>query len=207
MAFFEDRLSTIPVTGAILPPRNRRRPDELVAWELGGVALQDPSQGLQVQVWEASSDGENIDVYPDGSPDSPLAARIISGETDITEVSLAFNQNMDTHLAFVADGQAKLRWFDSQAGGFVVDDLDPDVTSPVVVLDDKRESQTRAGNNDVLLFYVRAGNLYLRRQRDRFGDEFLLREGAGTRIERLGMSDQLRIQIRMEGGGNFRRLR
>ena len=46
-------LSSSVVAADLLEPDNWRRPSLLVDYELGGVALNDPSQGLQVQPWVA----------------------------------------------------------------------------------------------------------------------------------------------------------
>ena len=60
-----------------------------------------------------------------------------------------------------------------------------------------RAARCYATAADVLLFYIRAGNVYYRQQRDRFSIERLL--GAVpvgmTRFLRWGMSTTLRVQL------------
>ena len=63
-------------------------------------------------------------------------------------------------------------------------------------LDDKRQSATAQGNNDIILAYVRAGKLYYRQQRDRYEVEYLLAEEIPAKVlTRIGMSKNYRLQF------------
>lgn len=161
-------------------------------FETGGVALNDPSEGHQHQIWQAEIiNRETIQV----SAEEVEASTLYSG-TDITEVSLSFDQNMRPVLAFVEGGVAKLRWFDSQASGQVVTSFGTSYLTPRVSLDDKRGTQM--GNNDVIFAYLRGGNLYHRLQRDRYGVEYLLQSNVqSSGIIKMGMSRANRFQFLM----------
>lgn len=159
-------------------------------YETGGVALNDPSEGHQVQVWKTkvSDDGTRVLISALNHTES-----ILYTGTDITEVSLSFDQNMRPQFAFVEDGQAKFEWYDSQIADRVLTILAADVITPRVTLDDKRIHELAF--NDVLLFYIRGTNLYMQRQRDRYTIEYLM--GATpighNYLAIVGMSDVNRL--------------
>lgn len=185
------QLSTTPIVSDILSPDGRDRVDFSVDYELGGIALNDPSQGLQYQVWVAYvRDGT---IY--ARPEDGGAETAITSDTNITEVSLSFDQNMRPTLAYVANGVTKLYWYDTQIGGPTTTTF-AGAFSPFLTLDDKRESQL--GTSDLLFFYLRDGSLYYRQQRDRFGVEYQLATGIPVsvdRIVRVGMGTNLRLQV------------
>lgn len=186
-------LSSEPVQAAHLPPDNRDRKDLLLDFELGGIALNDPSQGLQVQPWEAWSDGASVWVAP--SPGRTPTTLLLTG-SGITEVALSFDQNMRPTVAFVEAGLAKLFWFDASVSGMVTTTY-AGASSPMLTLDDKRAIATLTGTSDVLFFYLLSGSLCYRQQRDRFAIERVL--GAvpptSTRINRVGMGANNRVQV------------
>lgn len=195
MALPANVITDEPPPSVFLEPDDRVRSTLLVDYELGGVALGDPSQGLQVQAWEARVSGDVVQVRPDGAG----GWTDVFSATGITEVALAFDQNMRPTVAFVADGVAKLRWFDAVAAAYVVSTF-PEATSPVVTLDDKRAMQI--GLNDVLLFYLRGGRVYHRLQRERYlieRDMAAVPEGM-TRITRWGMTEANRVQLEFGAG-------
>lgn len=162
--------------------------------ELGGVALNDGSQGRQVQNWRGyiAAAGTQIRVQPQasGTPDTLLYTGV-----NITAVSLAFDSNMQPTVAFVEDGVAKLRWFDAVGSAFVVTSY-PGVTNPKVSSDDKRFSQV--GASDVIFSYINAGTLYWRQQRDRYLVERAIGAvPAGFRLVTMGMNALGRMQWRL----------
>lgn len=188
-----DAISSTAVQAALLSPDNRDRTDLLLDYELGGVALNDPSQGLQVQPWEAWSDGAHVWVAP--SPGRSPTTLLLTG-SGITEVALSFDQNMRPTVAYVEAGLAKLFWFDTSIGAMVTTSY-AGATSPMLTLDDKRPVATLGGTSDVLFFYLLAGSLCYRQQRDRFTIERVLGAvpPASTRINRVGMGANNRLQI------------
>lgn len=184
----DNELSSSPVPavflgGRALPVRN------VVDYEWGGVALQDSSQGLMVQFWRARIESENTQIIIDAQNIAPFV--LITG-VNITEVSLAFDQNMNPAVAYVEDGTPKLYWYDSTVPGMVTTTF-PNIVTPRVSLDDKRDSQSQ--NNDVIFAYMKNSNLYMRMQRDRYGVEYLLAEDIDSPgLIKIGMSRQNRFQ-------------
>lgn len=158
-------LSTTPQPALFLERVNSTL-QPLIDYEMGGAALNDPSQGLWVQLWRVRVDGSVVYLGPDGGTEQPAFSR-----PGITEVALAFDQNMQPAIAFVQSGVAWLWWFDTAVPGMVFTQF-PGILNPRLTLDDKRPGQV--GNSDVILAYLRAGSLYYRQQRDRYQTEYLL---------------------------------
>lgn len=185
-----NEFSSTPAPAAFMAPDSRLRLDLLVDYELGGVDLFDASQGLMVQVWEARVSGGVVQV----KPESAGTWTDVLTDSGITEIALAFDQNMRPVVAYVAGGVAKMRWFDTVPAAFVTTTF-TGASSPVVTMDDKRALQMIT--NDVLLFYIKAGSVYCRQQRDRFSVERLLGAvpAGSTRFKRWGMSEALRVQL------------
>lgn len=158
-------LSTTPVPAANVERVNSTL-QPLIDFEMGGVALNDASQGLRVKLWRVRVDGDVVYLGPDGGNEQPAFIR-----AGITSVALAFDQNMQPAVAFVQSGMAWLWWYDGSVPGMVFTSF-PGAINPRLTLDDKRPTQT--SNSDVILAYLRAGSLYYRQQRDRYLVEYLL---------------------------------
>lgn len=190
MALPESQFTDEPVEGNFLAPDDRARTSLLVDYELGGIAIGDPSQGLQYQVWEARVAGGVIQTRPE----SGGAWTDITSASSITEIALAFDQNMRPQVAYMAGGVCRFYWYDADSAAYVTSSF-PGATSPVVSMDDKRAAEV--GLNDVVLFYLSGGNVIYRRQRDRYGVAYLMEAvpSGTTRIIRWGMTDQLRFQL------------
>jgi len=191
----EQRLSTTPVPANFL---DGGRGTLLVDYEYGGTDLQVPGDGLLVKIWRLRYDSNSGDmvISAEGSPTTVLFNR-----PDITEVSLAFDQNMNPFVAFVQAGQAKFWWYDPLLPGMTFNEsLLGSAITPRCSLDDKRSTQF--ANSDIILSYVRAGNLYYRQQRDRYLTERLLKTGLPGGLVDVGMNAALRYQWTIEGGSN-----
>lgn len=190
MAMPANTLSPLPAASAFLEPDDRVRTSLLVDYEMGGADIGDPSQGLQVKAWEARVSAGTIQVRPDGSG----AWTNVVSDTGITEIALAFDQNMRPTVAYVAGGAAKLYWYDAVTAAYVTTTY-AGASSPVVTMDDKRDMQV--GLNDVLLFYLHSGRVKHRRQRDRYTIEYDLADVplGKTRITRWGFTAGKRIQL------------
>lgn len=195
MSIPNDALSTPPLPAQWLAPDSFSRPTRVVDFERGGVAISDPSQGRNVKVWRARLVGN--DVLLGAEPyDSEV---VLYSAPGITELTLAFDQNMLPLLAFVQNNQAKLRWYDPVALATVVTDLPAGVRSPYLATDDKRDSFS--AQSDVLLFYILGSRLCYRQQRDRFQIERTLKwfVGNAVTIRRAGMGTGFRLQIELVG--------
>lgn len=181
-------LSIVPVPavftgGRALPVRNE------VDYELGGTALNDPSGGLQVQMWRARIIGK-ADIVLDA--ENVPASTIIAG-TNITEVSFSFDRNMNPAIAYVEDGTAKLYWYDTIAAAMTTTNF-PGIITPRLSHDDKRDLQSAI--SDVIFAYLKDGDLCYRQQRDRYQTEYVLAENVDSPgLIKIGMSRQLRMQF------------
>ena len=170
MAIPEDRLATATLPeGEFLWGRGNPELNDLNDYEFGGIALNDPSLGLEVQEWHTyiSADGTQIFTESAGGGNTLLYTG-----AEITEISCSFDQNMRPAFAFVEAGVAKFEWYDTQLGDRALTVLGAGVVTPRVTLDDKRSTQLAV--SDVLLFYVNSDVLYMKRQRDRYGVEYTM---------------------------------
>lgn len=190
----EERLSSQPMPAALFNPWAM---DDLASLHWGPVALQDTSQGLNVQVWRADAVGDEIRLSAPKSPEF-LWYQHSAG---LHQVSLAFDQNARPVVAFVdSEGGAFLRWFDPVPNDIVNMDLAAlGAETPRVTLDDSRPFNI--DDSDVILAYVREGALRYRQQRDRFEEEYTPPIGEGgssasvERLRHVSMNAGLRMQF------------
>jgi len=164
MSLPNNTLSSIPLESAFLGSRGASV-NPLVDYEDGGIDFNDPSEGHFYQWWRARVVDNTVVVDAEH-----VEEQVLYTGTEITEVSLTFDQNMRPCLAFVDNGRAYLQWYDTSVSQQVVTDLGSTVITPRVTLDDKRSSQS--SNSDIVLAYLKEGTLRVRQQRDRFGIEY-----------------------------------
>lgn len=183
-----------------VPPQ----PSLLISNEYGGIALNDATQGSQVKVWTCT-------VIPSGDPLVPDDVVVYAGDVPetflfsalgISEVSLAFDQNMHAFVAFVSQGVAKFYWYDSVLQDFRISNLPVGSTTPRATLDDHRELQE--STSDIILVYIRDGNLYFRAQRDRYTIEYILYADIdldiiSPAVQWVKMNNTWRLQIAIQG--------
>lgn len=183
-------------------------PDELPVtpledWELGGIGLFDPSQGLEVQTWHMTVQGTGLTtsvwVSAPNTPDTKLFD--LAG---VTWARLAFDQNMHPVVSYMASGFAGFYWYDPTIPGNTFTALPTTAINPCVTMDDKRAVQTLLGNNDVVMTYVSGPNLYYRLQRDRYGVEYVWYSNitnilSNPFVNKIGMNDSLRLQLDIRG--------
>lgn len=188
-----DSLSSLLLPAMWLAPDDLEN-SYLVDYELGGIGLDDPSQGLKVQTWTLKLVGSDVIISAENWPETILFTRI-----GITELSLAFDQNMKPFVAFVENDVAKFWWFDTFVGTVVFSTLPAGSRTPRCCLDDKRELQT--GTSDIILCYALNGILCRRQQRDRFTIEVQLGALHNTDdgIRRVGMHEKNRLQFMIQG--------
>lgn len=180
-------LSGVPVPTLYLTPDDATY-HALIDYERGGTALHDAGTGMNVRTWRLFLDGNDVKIDASG-----VAAAIEFSGADITELSLAFDQNMNPVIAYVQASAAKLYYYDTVLEAYTHLTLAAGVTSPRVCLDDKRALQNAA--SDVILAYLRAGNLYFRAQRDRYLVEYLLKTGVSDPLRKVGMNKGNRLQF------------
>lgn len=182
-------LSFTPIVGNYLVPDNYLILP-LVDYELGGIGLQDPSQGSRYQVWKLEYVSGHVFI---SAPN--LKRVILFSRPYITDISLAFDQNMNPFVSFTEADQAKYWWFDTTIHAMTFTELPAGSKYPKCCTDDKRTTQNLS--SDIILAYIRDRKLYFRAQRDRFGVEYLLATDLDARLNRVGMTDQNRLQFKM----------
>lgn len=160
-------------------------------YEDGGIALNDPSAGLQYQAWHAYIAGDDVILEAEH-----VAPSVLYSGAGINEISLAFDQNMRPVLAFVQAGAAYLRWYDTSVSAQVITPLGEGVQNPRVTMDDKRYTQVHS--SDVILAYIRDGGLYTRMQRDRYIIEYLQASGLSHSLIKIGMNAGNRLQFLLQ---------
>lgn len=170
----------------------------MIDYEQGGIALNDSSLGLMVQKWRATYDTNcsavKVSPYPYTTDTAIFTA------AGITELSLAFDQNMRPAVAYVSADIAKLYWYDSFLNSVTTTTFASDVRCPFLSMDDKRSVASQTNSNDILFFYIRGNNVYYRQQRDRFVTERQIASfvSSGTvRIAQAGMTSKLRVKLRL----------
>lgn len=182
----ENRASTKPVSGLLVVP-DSYLVNDLHDFEQGGIALNDPSQGLEYQTWECFYRETDVVVKPASGPETVLFS--IAG---ITALSMCFDQNMRPLVAFEREGQVWLWWWDSFTSSRRTDSFGPG-RCPRATMDDKRRSQAAA--SDIIFAYIRDEVLCYRQQRDRFQTERVLRSGVNkmTRLKNVAMGMNWRL--------------
>ena len=167
MALPDNILSSTSVYAPFLDPHQRSLRDPLVDYERGGVALQDPSQGLNVRNWRAFITEEGIWLQ---SRQAETPVLFLEGE-EINQVSLAFGNNMHPVIVYRQLEVVKMSWFDSAIQARVITEY-PEILVGAVTLDDIREGLE--DTSDILFIYIRDEAIFYRQQRDRFGIERFL---------------------------------
>jgi len=195
MSLPDNSLSSEYITG----PFDVAQKDGKLTWRIrGALGLQDPTYGLEFQEWlgvatRTTRSETEIKITPSKEGEE---INITLPEFPIDQFSFAFDQNMFLVVAYVACGQAKFRWYDTDNSQYVMEELDPSVTSIVCAIDDNR--QFNIVNSDIILAYIKGEDLCMRVQRDRYGVEYTLTTGlVSKKLTNIGMSDQLRFQFEM----------
>lgn len=195
--------ATAKVSGFTFPVKSPRPEDMRQDWELGGRYLNDPSQGLQVKVWRVRLEierdtglGHVILEAPGGVAPGEPEREVFDG-VGITEVALSFDQNMNPFVAYTQAGAAKFWWHDPTIPGMTHTTLPAGCYDLRCTLDDKRSFNV--AGSDIILSYVRAGNLCVRYQRERYVTEYVLKAGIGlnARLISMAMNKNSRVQWRL----------
>ena len=185
-------LSTRPIIAPFLFPRDGA-PSPVYDYELGGIGLNNTTQGLRYQAWKGVL---KIGVNYIGGVYLSAANYVETlhySAMGVQTVSLAFDQNMNPAIAYMQNGAAKLRWYDTTIPGYDIITLPAGTSFPRICLDDKRHEQT--STSDIIISYMRDGALYFREQRDRFLIEYTLRSGIVGELVMLGMNEKNRLQF------------
>lgn len=162
-------------------------------WEMGGIAHQDPSQGLLYQPWKAwyTEEGE-LFVQPQVTLTEPL---LIMTQPRASYIGLTFDRSMNLCVTWRILNVVYLYWYDTSTEQYVTSAFTGG-RSPRVVHDDKRQGASNW--DDILLFYLKEDKLCMRRQRDRYNTELIM----GTvspelNLYRAGMTVNNRLQLEL----------
>lgn len=195
----ENRLSTTAVrSGFSYPVKSAFPEDKLQDWELAGIALGDASAGLDVKLWhcvlEIDKDTSVGSVYVEAPG---VAKTFLFSGVDITEVALAFDQNMNPFVAYQQGTAARYFWFDPLIPGMTHTTLPAGCRDLRCTMDEKRLFDI--ANSDIVLSYIQSGNLCVRYQRDRYLVETILKAGAGSEAQlvSMAMNNGRRLQWRI----------
>lgn len=181
--------------------------DSTFAYELGGIALSDSSQGLQIQAWKVEivpiGDGSTANAVISSATQLPL---VLFNLPDFTEISLAFDQNMKPFVAYVSQGNPGFYWYDATLPGDRFTALPPNSTTPRCTLDDDRALEISSGRSDIIIAYILSNNLVFRMERDRYTIEYVLYNNlnlvpiTNASLNRIGMDTGYRLQFFLTGG-------
>ena len=179
-------------------PDNISSSDELIDYEMGGVAIQDPSKGLRYQLWKGWWDSTDSTVYLE--PEDTGVPIPIHTAANVEEFCFTFDQNMRWSTACRLTGNTvEHRWYDTAAEAYVTTTY-PSITSVRLALDDKRAVQVQSGVTDMILTYISGGQVKWRIQRDRFLTEYIhsgFTVPSDIRISHFGMNKINRLQWRL----------
>lgn len=187
-----DELSSQPVVSEIkFPDKLPQYPDDaaglLFDREHGGIALNDPSMGLHYQAWNVSYVADEVIVTAETTAVATPAFTL----PGITELSLAFDQNMNGFIAYVAGGVSWYFWYDPISLQYEHVQMAAGVTRPRCGMDDKRLQMV--DRSDILLGYMLGGSLYYRQERDRYTIERLLHDSPVGEFHQVSMGINNRI--------------
>ena len=171
--------------------------DELTDYEFGGIAIQDPSEGLKYQTWKGYWNSSDSTVYLE--PQDTGGSTALFTEAGVVAFSFTFDQNMRWSVATLdAGGNLKYRWYDSAVENYVISTY-TGVSSVKLTHDDKRSVQINLGGTDMILTYLRAGQVRWRIQRDRFLIEYSHPTAISNSfyISHFGMNTKNRLQWRI----------
>lgn len=181
-------------------PDNISSSNSLIDYEMGGIALQDTSQGLKYQAWKGYWNPTDSTAYIQPLDESAPPVSIFTEAGDVEDFSFTFDQNMRwTAVTRKSDNTVKFRWYDSVPGAYVMTSY-TGINSVKLALDDHRATQVNGGSSDIILTYILGGNVCWRIQRDRFLTQYVhpsLVLAANAQITHFGLSNKLRLQWRI----------
>lgn len=188
------------IGGFEVPVKTLSAEDKRVDWEMGGIALNDPSEGLRVQLWTFKLVVDEVTGASTISVEAPSVTKtVLFTGVDVSEIAGAFDQNMNPVVAYMESGSPKLWWWDPTESAMVHTLLPSGCYDLRVSLDDKRRFNVE--KSDVILSYVRGGSAYYRYQRDRYLVEYLLSDNI-DRIVCAAMNTEGCFQWRTLGTGD-----
>lgn len=167
----------------------------LIDYEYGGEFLGTSSSNASF-LWMAECDGSSVWVSREG-----VDRTLVLEDVDISSISLAFDQTMNVHIAYVSNGVAKFLWWNSLSSAYETMTLTGSRT-PRCCSDEL--NALLSADRDLILTYLRGSSLYVRLQRDRFSVEYEKVPNAATheaitpttRLVAFGRNRSYRLQWR-----------
>lgn len=191
----DNQLSVIAYPSTFNYPVKSAMPDDLEqGWEWGGIALNDPSEGLLYQIWHCTLDiDEDTDIGYVYVEAPSVAKTLLFSGLGIRVVDIAFDQNMNPFVAYKQQGAWKYWWFDPTVQQMVHTEL-ANSRDLRCCLDDHR--QFALATSDILLCYINNTNqLCVRYQRDRYSVEYVLASSIPENLVYVGRNIQSRVQF------------
>lgn len=163
-------------------------------YEMGGVAISDPSAGLRVQPWTIYKDADGVLWVAPLTSEVPAPTPVLT-EPEATWIGLTFDRNMNVVICWYREdtGSSYLYWYDPVATAYVTTEYSG-TRCPRVCHDDKRPEADAW--SDVLFCYISSSNsLALRLQRERYEVEHVLASLGPKQpyFSRMGMGVNNRI--------------
>jgi hypothetical protein len=186
-------------SSAFLYPDNLPYTDT-VKNELGGVAFNDGTQGLQVHPWQSRYDSVSGVIYLKNMV--TLVENATITVPNVVSLSFSFDANMRPVIGYKkADGSCYFYWFNIVTNNYVTTTLPAGTSYVLVTHDDKRRIGQLANYSDVLVFYLNANKIYCLYQRERYQTAHQIATvSAGTQMLHVGMCTDLRIRIELKNG-------
>lgn len=181
-------------------PNNIATESFLVDYEMGGIATQDTTRGLNYRPWKGywNPSDNTAYIHPLDSTDPHLP---ILTESNVEDFTFTFDQNMRWAAAIrKGDNSVKLYWYDSLLESYVITPYFG-LISIKLAHDDHRDGQVLAGATDIIFTYLTTGGaLKWRIQRDRYLTEYTHAGKvfpSAAMITHFGLSNTTRLQWRI----------
>lgn len=176
----DNTISVVPLGADFVVPKSAK----LIDYERGGIALNDTSAGLNFQLWALRYKAGQVLISAE-----TVAETVLFVQPGITELSLAFDQNMQPVVAYRVGDNSYLRWYDATIPGITTSTF-LGCKNPRVSLDDNRPG--RSASSDIIFAYVSNRNMYWRAQREHYSIERLLLADV-YELRQIGMMQNYRF--------------
>lgn len=200
-------LTPTPMVSPFLPPMDT---DVFITdttdVKLGGIALSDGSQGLEVQNWYLNVVNPGTALSYVIVTDSHGNLTVLFNEPYITWARLAFDQNMHPVVNFLGSLGSGFYWWDPTIPGVTTTyfPAGDNISKVCCSMDDNRSTEITLGYSDVIMVYVANNNLCFRQERERYTIERILYLNINTQIPngfvwKIGMNTKYRLQMEIRG--------